>query len=510
MGLFDKFVAVFSRGNDPNAFKLKRLRQIGRDLRQNKYAKFYKPKTGELCAPLAKFLYDLYRVVAPAQLVLQEAAKSEELKNVCVTTFLDDNLKALGERLTSAAIRERAGKEQAGKELAESIKKDMALYASGFNALLVTNADMCYSAIMALLRFVAFDFFFLLKKFDSNISERNFSYQPKFQPISGVMLVEELKDFMEAAALVEAEKDWKPSLAVLNLYKGGIDAVNPDQWAKMMRLLRDVNASGILELVVQHISKDPVWQSVVKPFKEKVAAAYLEAKKAEVEDALRKIQDDKRNAQIGQIAAAVFGSAKVDRMVNYTEKAGEVFIKKGFDGFTKVAVMNYLRAFLIDFFKSEMRELCDLFLVRGKWTDPELSLRMSESFHAVMDITEKTLIFDKALSDAGEHGGRLKQALQKSDRDKGQAKYVRIILNTVNNDAQRLVNAAAANLVTIGKNLKTLLEDHRQVPSVLVSNWNELEAAAGTSLNARVTADLKKMHHFIQLLQFFAAPVTGE
>jgi hypothetical protein len=508
MGLFDKLIAVFSGGNDPRALKLRHLRRIAKALKENRYGKFYKPKTGELCAPLGKFFWELYRLTASAQLLLRDAAKSEELKKFCVVSFLDDNLKTLGGRLTADAIGELAAGGQDDKELIESIKKDLARYTAGFDALLISGADKCYNAITAFLHFIAFDFYFVLKKFDSGISERNFSYQPRFQPVNGAELLDELKDFMEAAAPVEVEQDWKTPLNVLKLYKKDTDAVNPGQWTKALHLLREVGASGVLELIIQHSSKDPVWQFAAKPLAGRIAAAYLDAKKAEVEGAIRKIQDAKRDAQISQIAIMIFGSPKVDRMINYTEEAGKVFAAKGFDGFTKTGAMNYLRVFLIDFFKSEMKDLCDLFLVRGQWTNPELAQQMSGNYYEIMAIAEKVIAFDRALSESGEHGARLRQALQKSGYDKGQARYVRIILNTVNNDAQCMINDAASHLAVIGKNLKTLLEDHQQVPPVLIINWKDLETASEMSLHARITAALKKICHFIQLLQFFAAPVT--
>jgi hypothetical protein len=510
MGFFDRLAAIFSGGNDSQTLKLKRLRQIAKAIKVNKYGKFYKPKTEDLCAPLGKFFWELYRVTGTAQFLLRNASKSAELKNICVAAFLNDKLKELDERLSEQAIEKLAAREGAGEELAESVKKDLALYVAGFDAALISNVDKCYNAIMAFLQFIAFDFYAVLKKFDSGISERNFSYQPGFQPVYGAELVEELKDFMELAAPLEVEQDWKIPLSLLKEYKDGIEMVNPAQWEKALRLLRGVSSSGVMELIIQHSGKDPVWQRVAKPLQEKIAAAYLAAKKTEAEEAIRKIQNDKRDAQISQIAVTVFGSHKVDRMQNYTDKASEVFTARGFDGFTQTRAMNYLRVYLIDFFKTEIKELCNLFLIRGVWTNPELSRQLSESFHILMEIADNVYSFDKALSESGEHGVRLKQALQKSNRNQGQAKYVRIILTTINNDAQRMINDTAAHLIVIGKNLKILLEDYQRSSPALFMNWKELETASETPLTARINAAIKKTYDFVQLLQFFTAPVREE
>jgi hypothetical protein len=507
MGFLDNIVAIFSGANDPETNKKKRIRQVARALAQNRYSRFYRIKSEELDA--AKFFYDIYKIVSPAQVFLQSAAKSDQLKVICIEFFLDKKLKALCERLSSASIEERA-KTGRVKELAGAVKQELAALQAGFDNTLITNIDACYNTIVSFVRFVSFDYFFLLKKFDPNVNERNFNYQPRFQPVRGAELVEELKDFMELSASVEAEQDWKAPLAVLKLYKEGMDVVNPDHWGKVIRLLRDVGRSRIFELVVQHISKDPLFQPVSIPPDERLADKFLDAKRTEIEDALNKIQNDKRSAQIDQLAKSIFGSAGVERMEYYTAKNNELFLKKNFDGFTKIAGINYLKAFLLDFFKKEMRELCDLLLIRGQWTSSVLSQQMSNSFHEIMGLAEKILTFDAALSDKGEHGSRLKQSLAKVDRDKGQGKYIRIILKTVNNEAQKMINMAARNLITIGRNLKGLLEDYPKKPAELIMNWKELEFASESPITSRITEDYKRIYYFVQLLQFYAGPVEDE
>ncbi|GHV85863.1 hypothetical protein AGMMS50230_14710 [Spirochaetia bacterium] len=509
MGFFDNIVDLFSGGNDPEAAKKKRLRQTVKDLSQSKYGKFYRVKTEELEPAFAKFFWDIYKVAASAQVFLQNAAKSEQLKQITVEAFLDKDLKALKDKLNAAAIQEKAGTAVV-KDLAEKVKRDLSSFVAAFDNTRVNGIDNCYSTIIALADFVCFDFFFLLKKFDANISERSFNYKPMFQPVKASELAEELKDFMEYSAAVEQDRDWKAALEVLKTYKEGMDVVNPDHWNKVIRLLKDVSRTRIFELIIQHITKDPLWQSVPKLRDERVADAILDAKKTEIEGALNKIQNDKRSAQIDQLAKAVFGSADVDRLTNYTSKAGEVFYKKDFDGFTKATGTNYLKAYLLDFFKKEIRELCDILLIRGQWSTNVLSQPMSDAYHEMMSFSDKLTAFDDSLGEKGEHGSRLKQAMLKVDRDRGQGKYIRIILRTVNNQAQGMINTASAHLITIGRSFKSLLEDMQKKPAEIILNWRELESASEEPLAKRIADDYKKMYYFVQLLQFFTGPVEEE
>lgn len=509
MGFLDNLIGLLSGGGDPEAAKKKRVRQIAKELGAGKYSRFYRIKSEELEGPFAKFLYDIYKLISPAQVFLQNAAKSEQLKEITVDAFLDKELRALKAGLSAAAIQEKA-KTVPVKDLSAAVKRNLSAFAAGFDSARVNSINNCYNTIIAFVNFVCFDFFFVLKKFDPGISERNFTYQPRFQGVRAGEVIEEIKDFMEYSASVEEDRDWKSALAVLKQYKEGMDVVNPDHWARIIRLLKDVSRTRILELIVQYTLQDPLWQSIARLPDERVADKVLDAKKAEIEGAVGKIQNDKRSAQIEQLARTVFGSADVERLSHYSNKTNELFLKKNFEGFTKVAGLNYLKAFLLDFVKKEIRELCDLLLIRGQWTTNVLSQPVSDAYHEIMGLSDQLTVFDEALSDKGPDGSRLKQALVKVDRDKGQGRYIRIILKAVNNNAQRMINTASANLITIGRNFKNLLEDMQKKPSEVIMNWKELEGASEEPLARRITNDYKRMYYFVQLMQFFTGPVEEE
>lgn len=513
MGFFERILAFFRPGNNPEALKKKRLRQLVKALGQNKYGKFYRAKSEELEPALAAFFLDLYKFAAPVRVFLAHAAQSARLKQMVMDVFLDDDLKALEERLSAGSIQERAAAVPA-EDLAASVRRDLASFMGAFDITRLSRVDNCYDTIISLVNFVGFDFFLVLKKFDPAMSERSPGYQPKFRPVRAAELKEKLKDFIEYSAAVEVDRDWKIALEVLKLYKDGMEILNPGQWAKLIRLLKDISRVRILEQIVQHAEKNPLWQSAPRPPDEQIAGVILDAKKAEVEEALNKVQNDKRNAQIEELAKTIFGAAEVVRLENYTGDAGEVFYKKHFAGFTKVAGLNYLKAFLIDFFKREISELCNLFLVRGQWLSNTFSQPMSNAFHELTDLLDQLAAFDDSLADKGEHGSRLRQALSKADRDKGQARYVTIILDSVNNRAQRMINTASRGFAATGKCFKSLIEDFPRKPPELIMNWRELESASISEMDMplvkRLAASHERIYRFTQLLQFFIEPVDEE
>jgi hypothetical protein len=509
MSFFDTIFSLFGGDKSPEAGMKRFLKQTVRDIAQNKYSRFYNPKSESAAPPLGKFFFDVYRIVSPAQVFLQNAAKSDQLKNMVIESFLEKKHLALLARLTKEAIAERA-KTIPVKDLTKQLREELSSLTGIFDNARISDVDGCYNVILGFIQFAAFDFYFLLKKFDASLEERNFSRPPKLEPIRAEYITEDIKDFLEAAGAVDPGQDWKTAFKVLKTYKGGMDVINGDHWGKLLNLVRDIRRSGILELIVRHVEKNPSWQSSPRIPGEHIVDPYLEAKKAAVEEIIRKIQNDKRTAQLDQLVKIVFGSADVIRLKYYTEKNGEIYVKKNLGGFILAAGLNYLKAFLLDYVKKDIRELCDLFLIRGQWTSNLLSQQLSDGYHEIMAVSEEILSFDEALADNGENGSRLKASLVKADRDKGQAKYVGIILKSVNGEAQQMINRSANALIVIGRNFKNILEDYVKNPHDLLINWKELESASESPLPQRITAVYKKLYSFVQIMRFFASAPEEE
>src|SRR6056297_1615271 len=104
-----------------------------------------------------------------------------------------------------------------------------------------------------------------------------------------------------------------------------------------------------------------------------------------------------------------------------------------------------------------------------------MSQQLSESFHAVMEVSEKLLKFDDSLGEDGERGARIKTYMARSDKDKNAMVSLRKVLKETNDEALELIQTTAQNLIVIGKGLKQVLEDYDKKPHELIINWKEIE-----------------------------------
>ena len=72
-GVLQRIFSMFSGMGDPDAEKKKFLRIIAKELPRSRY-KFYKPKGQEALPGLPRFFHEIYRITAPAQVLLGGSA----------------------------------------------------------------------------------------------------------------------------------------------------------------------------------------------------------------------------------------------------------------------------------------------------------------------------------------------------------------------------------------------------------------------------------------------------
>ncbi|MDR1252349.1 MAG: DUF5312 family protein [Treponema sp.] len=497
--LMDKVFSFFSGDSGEIDDRKMLLKQTLKELGQNKYAKFFRTKTDEADSALAVFFFNVYKVTFPVRAFVRNEEKTARLKQMTLETFMDKSILEMAGRLNPAVIDSQA-KTTAPAELTAQIQTDLSRLTSAFDSCRISGANRCYNLAFALFQMAGFNFPGFLKKFDPNFAAGNFTIEPKFAPISSNIIAKDLGEFIAVSHSLSPEGDWKTVLGLLNTCAGG-ELIQPGIFTGMLSGLRDVQQSKILELIVQYAAKNPVWQWKPQIPDEHIGEAWLEARQEEAQESIGKIASAQRQSQIDALTRRIFENAHLVRLENYTVKKGEVLRKRDIEDFIYAEGLNYLQAFLDDYLVTEIRELCDILLIRGQWTNNLMSKEMSESLHQLLEACAPIAELDERLAEKGDDGSRLKAAVMRVDRDRTQARYINSIVGSNNEEALEMISAAARNFIIIGKHLKILIEDGQKKHPELFLNWRELNLASKLPLIQRMTDDYKRINYFVQLMR---------
>ena len=497
---FQKLISMFFGNSDPEAEKKRLLKGIAKDLSHSKY-KFYKFSSDEALPQLGKFFYDIYKTIAPAQAMIQGIQNPNAIKNAVINYTLSENQHELASQLTEEAIIEQSQRVPLS-QLTEEVKTNLSNFITDFDTDKIQAIDKLYTKVEAFKAFCEFDYFFLLKKFDSGLRERDFNYLPKFDIIRAEYISDDLQDFIEVAFGMPFTDDWTP---VMKLFKNlkGVEPVQAAAWNKLMIKLKNLRDSKVFEMIIQLITKNPIYKQPINVLNEQVFEPYLEKIKNQTTQTLKKIEQAKTNSKVEEILKNLFGSTSVSRLKNYSESANSNFIKRNINGYLHHQPLNYMKAFLIDYFKKEVREYTDLVLVRGKWVSSALSNQLSDTYHAILTVSDQINDFDNSLADDSEIGIKLKNLLVRCERDKESARYIRTQLSDINDKALSILTMGAQQLVSFARELKNLIEDKEKTKPQLLINWKELEHYSEKPIRDMGVNIYKMMYQFITLMQIF-------
>jgi hypothetical protein len=502
-GFIERIIEILFGGGDPERQLKRTIKSLGKQLTKEKYT-FYKPRSGEMNPAFARFLYEIYKTISVARKLVQPTETGAGLKFVAIESKLSDKQRELRDQLDEKAIRERARGVDV-KELASAVKDTMINFVGTFDSIQVKAINGVYNQMVTFITFCHFDFYFTLKKFDSAISEDSFSYKPKFDSISADYVVDDIRDFLDVAISLSPEMDWDGIFDLLQAYRG-VEVVDRAAWSKITKGLFNVLENGVLVRIVQHASRDPYWTPRPTRATTRVIEPYLNEVKSTVEGIISKIVLERRNSKIDQLVQQVFGTTVVTRTKNYTAKASMMFQKGNAGGYQYTDALNYLKAYLLDFFKKDVREIIqDLLIVRGKWTTNIQAQQISDAYHGILANADQIITFDDSLEDEGDRGQRLRRAMGRVvERDPSSQKPLVTLLTEVNGEASRLINEAAQNLIIIGKSLKLLIEDIDRKEHEMILNWKELDNSLEESLKERMTAMYRQIYYLVQLLQVYS------
>ena len=188
-------------------------------------------------------------------------------------------------------------------------------------------------------------------------------------------------------------------------------------------------------------------------------------------------------------------------MKNYTEQANLILETKNVGNYSNYQPLNYMKAFLIEFVKKDIREYSDLVLIRGEWATTALSIPMSEAYHSLLDLSTEITDFDKKLAEDGEIGTKIKTLLPRTSRDREARNIIQTITRNANTEAYDYLIKGTKDLITIAKTIKTLIEDYSKKTPDLIINWKELDHFAEHPIRELGIEVYKKIYMFVSLMQ---------
>nr|MDE5899081.1 hypothetical protein [Treponemataceae bacterium] len=392
------------------------------------------------------------------------------------------------------------GKEIPLPKLKEQVSQRLSQYTDYFTAERIAAINNLYRQIVSFRDICTYDYFFLLKKFNKSLREKDFSTVPQFDKINAEYILDDLKDFVSIAWAIPFESDWTPLMKLLHAYKG-VEPVAPAVWKKVLARISALRLSGSFEMMLRLISANPKYVQEVPILKADIVEPHLEKLRKESEDIVQKLISQEQTNKANDICAQLFGAAEVQQLRNYVPSKNAVLAQKNLKTFAYALPLNYCKAFLLEIVKKDMREYYDIVIVRGKWESQTLSAPFSESYNALLTLSDTISSFDEQLEDDKPIGMKMKTLMLKADRDNGSRNTINRLVGDANDSAYASIMDVTKNLIEMGKIIKSLVDDCTKSKPILVTNWKELEHYTDIPMHDFSVMIYKKIYLFTTLIK---------
>lgn len=498
-GFFQSLMESLFKASNPEVEKKRRLKIIAKNYQKCRYHNFYKTSSLEVMPPLAKLFFDIYKIISPAQTIFRTNDNPALFKRQILNYSLSEKQTALLEHFDEAYIKSLAN-QMPLEQLKDKISQEILDFSNEFNGERIVKTENLLKAFMLFKDFCCFDYYLFLKKFSPHMVENNFSMTPAFSKINGEYVVDDLKDFLAVAYNITDEKIlWDDLFEYLKSTRGS-ELVPSGTWKKIVAKIRSIQASEAFELMIQHITQNPVYAPHVSFDVEPLIEPYLDRITDETNAILSKINTAQKDAKASDLCGQIFGNADLNSLKNYVSSTNDLLGKKNLKTFQYCEPLNYLKTFILEYVKKDIREFYEVVVIRGQW-DPSLSGPMSNAYQDLLKTSDQITNFDNDLAEDGTLGTKIKTLLPKTQHDPGAENIINRVVEDSNKLAHSYLLQSTQGLVTIAKTLKLLIEDYVKPKPVMVQNWRELERYIEHPMKEFSVNIYKKIYLFVQLMQ---------
>ncbi|MDR3337226.1 MAG: hypothetical protein LBT16_08495 [Treponema sp.] len=494
-------LGFFFRKNTPETIRKRGIRTIAKRIKYEGQ-QFYLPETKELTLGCGEFFYDIYKTISIAQEYMPVLLESGKVRDLVIEEFIDREILEDFDNFSPGRIMERAGGVRPG-DLTEELRREVEALTNAMGTAIGEQIDSCYYQILTLSRFVSFDFETLIM-FCFTDRGFNFYSAQEFESFKAERIIGLLQDFAEHCAVVDSFQDWEHVLGVLKTFRNGRDMINRKRWNAVRHKIREILGSELLVLIIQHITDDPGWSLQPSSLpRERIFSSWLADKRQTMEDAITRWVASHWTNRIAKLKQAIFGDFAAAPLKHYNEEASALFVAKGFEGFIHAGALACLLAFLREVFIKEIQEFRDLLIIRAWWILPSLSLPFGEAYQALESLMKRLDDFDESLGNGGINGSLLFIALARLEWDRSQGRFIRELLEKVNNEAMGILEQTAENLVNLADQVEAVKKDYAETPHTLIANWHEIEPASGLNMAHWLRGIADKLSKYIELTLLF-------
>lgn len=464
-------------------------------------AKGYKYiKRDQLQPVFADFIYSIYNQTATSREVLNRFSSQDSLAYAVLLSVVPHHISDMILHVDPNEIRMRS-QSMKSADLIQEIKKILLEIKKYFAPQILEKANEAYATVFTYRAFCMYDYFLLLRYFNSNLKENDFSQKTKFGTAYATSVAELVADLETALRNFLLASDWE---TLNNFFKsiGAKNVISQDDHAVMYQIITHLENDHVIENLCKLGMRDPSYQiNPALPPKSKMQNV-LNTIFHDAENTVKEIFQEQKKAQVAAIVKSLFPPEKQLTLTFYDPKKNEALGQKKLGQFEYAEPIGYLHAYFTEDVCLKLKKFADTLTIKGKSSEISFMktfFQTSSDFSGISDGIEKLELKAATTSSIGY---RIDQALRHNDDSYMDMDHVKRDVETLNSEASILMRKSQNMLPVFKDMLAKLAIDAEKGRGEILENWTEIDSLNGMNSFEYLTefsAKTSKMNSLISL-----------
>jgi len=500
------FKRLFGGRGDPA--RRKAIKILKRELSQARID-LYKIKKDTISPPIARILYEIYRLSFPLTQFLPYDKGSgrffPSFEESFMLSFHPSQAIQIYDKLNEDYIKNLIF-EHGEAEATRMIEKQLQEYFNFFDKETITRINYVFSNFLNFVKFIHFDFFPILREFDPAMEEANFLKKPSFAPAIGPLLRDDLYKLYRLLYSFKVDDSIDQGIEVFR-EKKGVDPISSSNLAKLKKIVESLQQNNYIPLIIQAIDKTitPLPREI-PPYID-IFTTFTLKRKGDVLKTLKTIKHIMQEQAVNSLINQLFDGNVVGRIKNYTETKNEQFTAMGLPRFEYVRPLNYVKAFLTDKYKPSIQKIINELIVGGIFNDRGILNNLSNSYYAINNLPLQIIELDNDLDVEGDSGNTIKRLLFTIRKNESSKKILEKTIHKINLRARLIVDETIVNLKDMAYCIKKVVEDYREKNPKVVPNIRKIRTINNKQFIEELVKAYKDIFIFLKLLNQYV-PIT--
>ncbi len=501
---FFSWLIDFILGRNLQSSQAKQLRNINKRISREGY-KFYNFYKGKIQTSFAKFLFEIYRVIAPMREAFLNNTDDEYYKRQILNISHTERQEQILSFLAPDELRNACNREdiksvyERGKTEFEEFKR---IYGEEFCA----KINLMYSSILVLKRFCLLDYYVALKHFCSALEENTFSTDPHFVQVQKQYVQDFILDFLSASAVLTSVDDYPNLIASLSKFMP-LENFDVQGFLHIVKLFSSMNEKQVLSDFARLIKSDVMNELSFSIPSKDIVHPEIEAVYDDFRTTMEDLIQERKDIVYSRLVEQAFGGDDIPSMKFYTEEESMLYEKKNVHGFDHWKNLGLVYGFMEKTFRVDVSSFVGIFSAVGITNEKEFMTSITTLYRDLMNLLNEIVKFDEMFDTKFATGNKMRSMLKNAVDDKI-ALQLNVKIDELNKKAEWLIVSVIDKVKIMGEYFKTLLDDVVKNPSTVVKNWGEIDNQMKVASQVQLQTINLKTVSFIRLMDSVFEPAV--